>query len=250
MLFNASKCYILSINSKSSFYYQLNNTILKHVDNNPYLGLLISKDLKWATHIEKICKKASSTLGFIQRNLRHCPTHCRKSAYIALVRSTLEYGSVVWDPHLQKDIEKIEKIQRKAARFIQKDYHSRQPGSMTKMLADLNLPTLESRRKENRLCFMFKISKGLVPAIPPTDYLTPIRHKRKIKAKTFENCESKNFVEKHQQLNDNCFTTINSRSSVYANSFFFPRTISEWNQLHDTSHPTFDSFKKSIHTKP
>ena len=69
MLFNASKCYILSINSKSSFYYQLNNTILKHVDNNPYLGLLISKDLKWATHIEKICKKASSTLGFIQRNL-------------------------------------------------------------------------------------------------------------------------------------------------------------------------------------
>ena len=95
MLFNASKCYILSINSKSSYYYQLNNTTLKHVDNNPYLGLLISKDLKWATHIEKICKKASSTLGFIQRNLRHCPTHCRKSAYIALVRSTLEYGSVV-----------------------------------------------------------------------------------------------------------------------------------------------------------
>lgn len=108
MLFNASKCYILSINSKSYFYYPLNNTILKHVDNNPYLGLLLSKDLKWATHIEKICKKASSTLGFIQRNLRHCPTHCRKSAYIALVRSTLEYGSVVWDPHLQKDIEKIE----------------------------------------------------------------------------------------------------------------------------------------------
>ena len=249
MLFNASKCYILSINSKSYFYYPLNNTILKHVDNNPYLGLLLSKDLKWATHIEKICKKASSTLGFIQRNLRHCPTHCRKSAYIALVRSTLEYGSVVWDPHLQKDIDKIEKIQRKAARFIQKDYHSRQPGSMTKMLTDLNLPTLESRRKENHLCFMYKISRGLVPAIPPTEYLTPIRHKRKIKTKTFENCESKNFVEKHQQLNDNCFTTINSRSSVYANSFF-PRTISDWNQLDNTSHPTFDSFKKSIHTKP
>ena len=145
---------------------------------------------------------------------------CRKSAYSEIVRSTLEYGSVVWDPHLQKDIDKIEKIQRKAARFIQKDYHSRQPGSMTKMLTDLNLPTLESRRKENRLCFMFKISKGLVPAIPPTDYLTPVRHKRKIKAKTFENCETKNFVKKHQQLNDNCFTTINSRSSVYETLFF------------------------------
>ena len=84
MSFNAAKCYILSINSRQSFYYQLNGTILKHVDNNPYLGLLISKDLKWATHIEKTTKKASSTLGFIQRNLRRCPQNCRKTAYIAL----------------------------------------------------------------------------------------------------------------------------------------------------------------------
>ena len=99
MSFNAAKCYILSINSRQSFYYQLNGTILKHVDNNPYLGLLISKDLKWATHIEKTTKKASSTLGFIQRNLRRCPQNCRKTAYIALVRSTLEYGSIIWDPH-------------------------------------------------------------------------------------------------------------------------------------------------------
>ena len=35
----------------------MNGTILKHVDNNPYLGLLISKDLKWATHIDKSTKK-------------------------------------------------------------------------------------------------------------------------------------------------------------------------------------------------
>ena len=160
MEFNAAKCYILSINSKSSFFYQLNDTILKHVDNNPYLGLLISKDLKWASHIDKVSKKASSTLGFIQRNLRHCPLHCRKSAYLALVRSTLEYGSVVWDPHLRKDVDKLEKVQRKAARFIKGDYHSREPGSMSRMLNELDLPTLESRRKDNRLCFMFKISRG------------------------------------------------------------------------------------------
>ena len=156
---------------------------------------------------------------------------------------------MVWVPHLRKDVDKLEKVQRKAARFIKGDYHSREPGSMSRMLNELDLPTLESRRKDNRLCFMFKISRGLVPAIPPPEYLTPVRHKRQIKAKSFENCETKNFVEKHQQLNENCFTTINSKSSVYSNSFF-PRTISEWNRLDDTSHPTFDSFKKSIHTKP
>ena len=113
MSFNAKKCYILSVNTKpqsSSFYYQLNNTILKNVDNNPYLGLLISKDLKWTTHIDKISNKASSTLGFITRNTRKCPMNCRKTAYIALVRSTLEYGSTVWDPYLQKDIARLETV--------------------------------------------------------------------------------------------------------------------------------------------
>ena len=113
----------MSVGKKtSSFFYQLNNTILQDVDHNPYLGLLISKDLKWGTHIDKISKKASSTLGFVARNTRKYPQSCRKTAYIALVRSTLEYGSTIWDPYLQKDINKIEKIQKRAARFIKQDY--------------------------------------------------------------------------------------------------------------------------------
>ena len=72
MSFNAKKCY-LTVNKSgpsSSFFYQPNDTILQGVDNNPYLGLLISKDLKWATDIDKISKKASSTLSFITRNTR------------------------------------------------------------------------------------------------------------------------------------------------------------------------------------
>ena len=245
MRFNASKCYILSINNKTSYFYELNKTILKQVDNNPYLGLLISKDLKWASHIDKINKRASSTLGFLKRNVSRCPEKCRRTAYISLVRSTLEYGCSVWDPHQSNDIDKLERTQRRAARFITKDYKSREPGSMTKMLVDLDLPTLESRRKENRLCFLYKISRGLVPAIPPSDYLIPIVNKRKIKAKTFENCETKNIVKRHQNLHENCFVVPDSGTKVYENSFF-PRTISDWNQLEDISSSTLESFRRHL----
>ena len=56
---------------------------------------------------------------------------------------------------------------------------SQDPGSMTKMLAKLELPSLERRWKEDRLCMLFNISKGLVPAIPNSDYLTPITEKKK-----------------------------------------------------------------------
>ena len=93
MRFNASKCYILPINKKPiypTYFYQLNETFLKSVDNNPYLGLLISKGLKWSNHIDKITKKASLMLGFLRRNLKQCPKDCRKTAHIALVRSSVK----------------------------------------------------------------------------------------------------------------------------------------------------------------
>ena len=95
MRFNAKKCYIMSINQKKSYYYQLSSHILQQVDTNPYLGVTFSEDLKWSSHITKITKKANSTIGFIRRNLKHCPESSRKTAYLALVRSTLEYSSIV-----------------------------------------------------------------------------------------------------------------------------------------------------------
>ena len=105
MRFNAKKCYIMSINSKSSHFYELDKHILQQVPENPYLCVTISEDLKWSPHINKITKKANSTLGFLRRNLQHCPETCRKTAYLALIRSLLEYSSVVCDPYLQKDID-------------------------------------------------------------------------------------------------------------------------------------------------
>ena len=46
MKFNAKKCYILSITNRGKHkFYELNSYILKHVENNPYLGLILSSDL-------------------------------------------------------------------------------------------------------------------------------------------------------------------------------------------------------------
>jgi hypothetical protein len=144
MRFNATKCYILSIKQKTPHVYQLNGTILKEVQNNPYVGINIANDLKWSAHINKICK-ASSIQGFICRNLKHCPLSTRRTAYISLVRSTLEYGSIIWDPYLQCDIDRLEKVQRKGARFITIDYKSRDLGCVTRMLTELDIITLQDR---------------------------------------------------------------------------------------------------------
>ena len=135
-----------------------------------------------------------------------CPKETRLSAYISLVRSTLEYGAVIWDPFTQGEIDKIEMLQRKAARFINNDYHSKEPGSMTNMLKNLDLPVLQQRRKELRLTFLFKIVEGMVPAIPKKDYVTVAREGRNIKPNPkFKGYETKNMVEKYQTQNDRHF---------------------------------------------
>jgi hypothetical protein len=84
-----------------SFYnYQLEKHTLQEVQDNPYLGLQISNDLKWSIHINNVCKKANATLGFLRRNLRNVPETCRKTTYVTLVRSIMEYGATIFFTHI------------------------------------------------------------------------------------------------------------------------------------------------------
>nr|KAG5694853.1 hypothetical protein BaRGS_028781 [Batillaria attramentaria] len=236
MRFNASKCYIMSLARQpaSHFMYSLNDTILQNVRSNPYLGILFSNDMKWSNHICNMTKKANSTLGFLRRNLRHCPTPCKKNAYLALVRPLLEYGAIIWDPYLKQDADKMERIQRNAVRFISRDYRSTTPGFVTGLLKKYKLHTLQERREQLRLTFFFKVVEGLVPAIPPDKFLIPQKPGRRIRPRTYQSTShTNNPVENYIRNNDRCFAVPRCNTEQYKQSFF-PRTIIAWNRLDDT----------------
>ena len=109
----------------------------------------------------------------------------RRSAYVSLVRPILEYGSVVWDPYFATDINKIEHVQHRAARFISGDYKTREPGCVTSMLKQQNLPPLQERRRNTRLAFYYKVVEWSVPAMPPSKYLLDRKRGRNIRAKHY-----------------------------------------------------------------
>ena len=70
--------------------------MLENVESIKYLGVTITKDLKWNTHIiSNVYTKANRTLGFLRRDLFSCPKDVREAAYKGLVRPILEYGSSV-----------------------------------------------------------------------------------------------------------------------------------------------------------
>ena len=145
----------MSFNNRSSHFYSLNNHILQQVEENPYLGLTVTENLKWSSHITNITKNANSTMGLLRRNLKKCPQESRKMVYISVIRASLEYGSIIWDPYLLRDTDKLERVQRQATRFITGDYRSREEGSVTEMLEMLDLQSLENRRSASRLVFFY-----------------------------------------------------------------------------------------------
>ena len=165
------------------------------------------------------------------------------TAYISLIRSALEYSSVIWDPSLQKDIDKLEKVQCQAARFISGDYTSRDHGCVTQMLSDLHLPPLRDRRKANR----FKVVEGLVPALQTHDYLTPVCDKRQIKSRQFKDCVTNNVINSQASNNSRCFKTVQCKAELFRNSFF-PKTIIDWSHLEDcvVRAETVNGFRKAV----
>ena len=249
MKFNVKKCYHLSVRQKSSNFYTMDGQILKQVEEIPYLGITFSDNMKWTTHINQVRKKANSTLGFLRRNLHHTPQSCRKNAYLALVRSKMEYGSVIWDPYTKQDTQKLENVQRSAARFITKDYYSRQEGCVTEMLHKLKLPTLQDRRRDQRLTLMYKVVEGHVPAINKDHYIQPQRQKRSIRATQYTDYEHKNIVENFSTNNSKCFKPIPAKTENFRNSFFV-RTVYDWNKLDDSviNTDSVNSFRKRLST--
>ena len=176
MQFNARKCNIMCIsNTKSPVtikLYEIDNTVLSHVDSATYLGILLHKSLKFNEHINETANKCNRKLGFLKRNLRGSPTRLKETAYLSLVRSSAEYGGAIWDPHTLTSIDKLERVQRRAARWVC-GYGPREEVSVSSLLNQLKWPPLSRRRKDQRLTLLFKIVNGEVGITPEDLGLVP-----------------------------------------------------------------------------
>ena len=117
------------------------------------LGALVSHNLSWNSHVDRMVSKANIMLGLISRTCKglfDVPT--LMTLYCSLVRSQLEYSSVVWSPHTKSNFDKIERVQKRATRLILKsgsDYETR--------LDELNLKTLEHRHFIADVTFLYKV---------------------------------------------------------------------------------------------
>ena len=104
----------------------------------------------------KAVKKANAVLGMIKRNIHFKSKDVIVKLYKSLVRPRLEYCIQAWSPYLKKDIDRLEKVQRRATRMIEGYWDL----SYEERLERTGLIPLEKRRVRGDLIEVFKMMKG------------------------------------------------------------------------------------------
>ena len=191
-----------------SFPLTLDGIALIRVSSYKYLGVTLTSTLAWSPHITNCCNKARRLMGLLFRRFHeHSNTSVLLKLYLSFIRPHLEYATIVWDPHLKRDIKALESVQKFALRVCMKSWHT----GYADVLTAAKFPTLQSRRLLLGLCHMYKIIHGI------TDFPdAPVDYKE-------HHYGTRQKVQRHLKV-PSC------RSSAYLYSFF-PNTLSAWNQL-------------------
>ena len=225
--FNAAKCQVLRITNKhepTPGSYTIHGHQLELVDSAKYLGVHLDSKLNFNTHVDAVVKKANGIRAFLNRNIGHCGKKIKEASYKTYVRPIVEYSAAAWDPHAQRNIKKLEMVQRRSARYVTGAFDRRL--SVKPMLQDLKWQSLEERRRLSRLEMMFRIRFDIID-INWSSYLIPLT--------TTTRGHQTRFMQQHCHIDG------------FAHSFF-PRTTRDWNSLQcePAAYPTINAFKTAL----
>lgn len=144
--------------------YNISNTTLKKVSEVKDLGVIFDTELRFECHVNNVIKRGLKMLGFINRNTKEFKNvTALKNLYSALVRSHIDYCSIVWYPSYQNNIQRLEKIQRRfigKLSFITNIYKNIK--KYEDRLQHFNFITLYKRNDIQRILFLFKICNQLI----------------------------------------------------------------------------------------
>jgi hypothetical protein len=123
----------------------------------------------------------------------------------------MEDASVIWDPHTQVNSDKLERIQRQAARWVYSSYSPKT--SVTALLNELQWQPLQERRRIQRLAFMYKVLNNRVAV--PADSIDLVLNPRPARG-----------IDANQQR----LLVQRARTTEFKNSFSL-RTVPDWNAV-------------------
>jgi hypothetical protein len=153
--FNVAKCRSMTISrhGRQEREYSLKNSRLEATETEKDLGVTVDPKLTFEGHMLEKVRKANTVMMVIRNTFTYLDKESFLLLYKALVRPHVEYCNQVWHPNLQKHIDMVENVQRRATKLV--------PGlrdmSYEERLKKLDLPSLAYRRLRGDMVEAFKI---------------------------------------------------------------------------------------------
>ena len=156
MYFNVDKCKIVHLGSKNPLHqYYMNGSEIQAASSEKDLGVMLDNTAKPSLQCAKAAQKGNQVLGQLLRSFQCREKEVLTQLYKVFVRPHLEYAIQAWCPYLVKDIDILEKVQKRMVRQI-----SNLQGSYEEKLKKIGLTTLQERRLRGDCIETFKMIRG------------------------------------------------------------------------------------------
>lgn len=167
MSLNTSKCYVIKFSRKRTSFernYSIDGNKLTEVEQIRDLGVILDTGLRFNLHIDDIVSRSFKILGFVLRNCKSFKNAETKiSLFTALVRSVLEYGSIVWNPYFDIYKNRLENVQKRFLGHLTYSLNlAKKLQSYEERLSFFKLLSLQNRRRVLDNSFMFKLVNGSI----------------------------------------------------------------------------------------
>ena len=120
--------------------------VLKRVDKEKDLGVIIQDNGQFEAHIDKMFGETYNLLRNIGLAFHYMDKDMMKKLISTIIRPRLEYAGVVWSPYKKKHVKKLERLQRMATKMVpelaEMTYEER--------LREMDLITLEKKKRKRR----------------------------------------------------------------------------------------------------